>query len=301
MLIRKYEPSDENAAISLWNASLSEDRINKEHFYTRIILEPGFDPNLYLLAEDAGYIIGFIYGAVRGEKAYIVSMGVCPKRRRNGIAKQLISKLESIVKAQGATTLDIGTYTGNYFFPGIDEKNYANAVTLFDSLGYENKGICSSMDMSLREYQTPEKYISRKKELQSLGYTFRSFNWSDSLPMFEFFREYFPHWLEGARANALRGCGGETIQLAIDPSGKVVGFAMRAGDGTPGRFGPFGVAPTQQGTGLGGILFHNLVSDMVERRIFYTWFLWTGGRNLDIYATWGMKKYRNYTIMGKIL
>jgi len=301
MLIRKYEAADETAAIALWNASLNEDRINKENFYTRIIFDPIFDPALYLLAEDAGEITGFIYGAVRGEKAYIVSLGVCPKHRRKGIARQLIAKLEATAKARGATTLDIGTYTGNYFFPGIDEKNYANAISLFTNLGYENKGTCSSMDMSLREYTTPEKYINRKKQLESQGYTFKNFDWSDSLPMFDFFREHFPHWLDGARANALRGCGGETIQLALNPNEKVVGFAMRAGDGTPGRFGPFGVAPTEQGTGLGGILFHNLVTDMVERRIFYTWFLWTGGRNLDIYATWGMKKYRNYTVMGKIL
>jgi len=303
MVIRSYKPSDGCAAIDLWNAALKEDRLNKDNFYTRIICDVNFDPSLYLLAEDAGELIGFIYGAKGAniEKAYIVAMGICPNHRRKGIGAALVSELEALVKSQGAKTLDIGNYAINYFFPGIDEKNYAHGIAFFKSLGYEDKGTCSSMDMSLREYASPEKYVKRKKELEKAGYTFGSFRWEDALPMFEFLRTCFPHWLEAARGNVLRGCGHETIQLAWNPKGEVVGFAMRAGDGTPGRFGPFGVAQTEQGTGLGGILFHNLVSDMVERRIFYTWFLWTGGRNLDIYATWGMKRYRNYTVMGKTL
>ncbi|MCL2405562.1 MAG: GNAT family N-acetyltransferase [Defluviitaleaceae bacterium] len=303
MTIRSYKAQDGCATLRLWNVSLKEDKLNKENFYTRIICDANFDPSLFLLAEEAGEVIGFIYGAkgANAEKAYIVAMGVCPAHRRKGIATELVNKLESTVKALGAKSLDIGNYAVNYFFPGIDEKNYKTAIAFFSSLGYEEKGTCSSMDMSLREYETPAKYVERKQKLESEGYTFGSFTWEDSLPMFEFFREHFPHWLGGARSNVLRGNGHETIQLARNPKGEVVGYAMRAGDGTPGRFGPFGVAESEQGTGLGGILFHNLISDMVERRIFYTWFLWTGGRNLDIYGTWGMKKYRNYTIMGKVL
>ena len=301
MKIRRFTALDGCAAIKLWNVSLKEDRLNDENFYTRIICDMNFDPNLYLLAEEAGEIIGFIYGGTNAEKAYIVAMGVCPKHRRKGVGTALVNGLEAAVKALGAVTLDMGNYAVNYFFPGVDEKNYADSIKFFKSLGYEEKGTCSSMDMNLREYETPAKYVERKKKLEAEGYTFGCFRWEDCLPMFEFFREHFPHWLGGVRSNILRGNGHETIQLARNPRGEVVGYAMRAGDGTPGRFGPFGVAETEQGTGLGGILFHNLISDMVERRIFYTWFLWTGGRNLDIYATWGMEKYRNYTIMGKTL
>ena len=301
MTIRNYTALDEQPAIRLWNASLKEDRLNRQNFYTRIICDVNFDPSLYLLAEENGKIVGFIYGAKGTEKAWIVAMGVCPNHRRKGVGTALVNALETALRVQGIQTLNMGNYGVTYFFPGIDQKNYSCAIEFFKKLGYEENGICASMDLNLREYETPAKYVEKKKLLEDRGYKFGNFKWEDCLPMFEFFRTHFPHWLGGARANILRGCGEETIQLAWDPNGEVVGFAMRAGDGTPGRFGPFGVAESQQGTGLGGILFHNLVSDMVERRIFYTWFLWTGGRNLDIYATWGMKKYRSYTIMGKAL
>jgi hypothetical protein len=72
-------------------------------------------------------------------------------------------------------------------------------------------------------------------------------------------------------------------------------------DGTGERFGPFGVKPSLQGIGLGAVLFHGMMENLVENRIFYTYFLWTGGRNLDIYGTWGMKVYRTYAMIGRVI
>ncbi|MCL2286083.1 MAG: GNAT family N-acetyltransferase [Firmicutes bacterium] len=311
MIIRIYTAQDEQAAIKLWNASLTEDRINKENFYTRIICDVNFDPHLYLLAEENGELIGFAYGTKRRvpdegvglqpENGWLVAMGCSPNHRRKGVGSALVRTLENEFVMRGVKKLDVGAYATNYFFPGVDQKAYAVGVEFFKSLGYADKGICCSMDLNLREYETPARYLHRKAKLEYDGYTFGGFRMENCLPLFDFMNAYFPYWLPNIRENILRGRGEESIQLAWNPKGEVVGFAMRAMDGTPGRFGPFGVANDQQGTGLGGVLFHNLVSDMVERRIFYTWFLWTGGRNLDIYATWGMKVYRSYCMMGKVL
>jgi len=311
MNIRKYTAADEQSAIKLWNASLKEDQINRENFYTRIICDVNFDPNLYLLVEENGGLLGFIYGTKRRipdeaaglqpENAWIVAMGCCPNYRRKGVGTALVKALEQALAERSAKNVDIGAYATNYFFPGVDQKAYADGVEFFKNLGYVDKGICCSMDLNLREYETPAKYLDRKAKLEGEGYTFGAFKMADCLPVFDFMNTHFPYWRPNVRENILRGRGEETIQLAWNPSGEVAGFAMRAMDGTPGRFGPFGIASNQQGTGLGAILFHNLVRDMVEWRIFYTWFLWTGGRNLDIYATWGMKEYRTYCMMGKAL
>ena len=299
MIIRPYSAQDAPQAIQLWNATLTEDKLNQENFYTRIICDAAFDPALYLLAEDAGELVGFIYGTHNGTKGWIIAMGA--RDPRQGIGRALVDTLTTKLKALGITQVDVGNYAGHYFFPGVDRKNYAGAIEFFTALGFEDTGMCASMDMNLRQYRTPEKYLAKQQTLESQGYTFAPYCWEDSLALFAFFQTHFPYWADIARTNILRGDGGETIQLAKDPTGQVVGFAMRAMDGTPGRFGPFGVASTQQGTGLGGILFHRLIRDMVERRIFYTWFLWTGGRNLDIYGAWGMHQYRSYTVFSKTL
>jgi len=309
MKIRNYTAVDEAAVIKLWNATLIEDQIDRDNFYTRIICDVNFDPRLFFLAEVHGEVVGFAYGTKRRvhcpaaglqpDNGWIVAMGVCPTHRRKGHGTKLVQAVEAELQERGAKTIDLGPYATNYIFPGVDKKNYASAIEFFQSLGYTEKSECASMDINLREYQTPAKYLERQAKLEADGYSFGHFKMEDCLPLFDFLEKHFPYWKPNLLENILRGRGEETIQLARDPSGQVVGFAMRAMDGTPGRFGPFGIAPTTQGAGLGAILFHNLVRDMVHRRIFYTWFLWTGGRNLDIYATWGMKIYRTYAMMGR--
>ena len=292
MTIRQITTLDIENIIKLWNETLTEDQINIENFYNRIIYDINFNPCYFLLAEEHNKIIGFVYGTKENEKAWIVAMGVSQKRQ--GIGTKLV---QSIEKTLNTKTIELCAYANNYFFPGIDEDNYKDAVLFFKSLGYETQYPCASMDMSLRGYIYPEKYINRKLELQKNGWEFMPYTKEAYFSTIRFMQTHFPYWLSNIRHNIIKGIGEESIQLAITPNGEVVGFAMRAMDGTPGRFGPFGVAPDKQGTGLGGILFHELVSDMVKRRIFYTWFLWTSGRNLDIYAKWGMKIYRKYKTM----
>jgi len=306
MIIRPLIASDVQNSITLWNLCLTEDSINEKNFYNRIICDINFNPNLYLLAEENGELVGFAYGTKRiaqdevvglqTNMAWIVAMGVAPQHRRKKYGTELVRALEAALNVQ---KIELGAYATNYFFPGVDEKHYAGGIDFFKSLGYAASHTSVSMDLNLRDYQTPQKYLDKKAKLEESGYIFRSLLLNDTLPALEFLRKEFPAWLPAVRENILRGRGEETIQLAISPQGKVVGFAMRAMDGTDGRFGPFGVCQSQQGTGLGGVLFHNLISDMIKRRIFYTWFLWTSGRNLDIYATWGMKIYRTYMMMEK--
>jgi len=311
MTIRAYTATDEQNVVKLWNVTLKADIINRENFYNRIIFDANFDPSLFLLAEENGKLQGFVYGTKRRvpdetlglepDNAWIVAMGVSPQHRRGGIGSALVKALEQTLKQGGVSVVTLGAYSANYIFPGVDNAAYGDGVEFFKSLGYEEKSTCASMNLCLQNYEIPAKYMERQRQLESVGYVFTPFKKELYLPMADFFRTHFPSWLQIVRKNVLEGRGEESIQLAIAPDKQVVGFAMRAMDGTPGRFGPFGVDPSMQGTGVGGIIFHNMMADMIARRIFFTWFLWTSGRNLDIYAAWGMKAFRNYAVMGRQL
>ena len=299
MTIRSYTTTDAPTVINLWNTCLPADMINEENFYKRVICDINFDPNLFLLAEKDGELLGFAYGARRNEQSWVTAMGVCPMQRRKGVGKALLSTIETTLLNYGAKSITLGVHPTNYFFPGVDKNAYAEAVDFFKAHDYNETSTCVSMDLSLRGYQTPQKYLDKRAALIKEGYAFKPFRLQDSLPVFALVQEHFPHWMDNVRDSILAGRAEKTLILAYNPKGEVVGFVLRAMDGTEERFGPFAVHPSTQGTGVGGVLFHEMMSSMVAGRIFYTYFLWTGGRNIDIYKTWGMKVYRTYSMMNK--
>lgn len=321
MIIREYGPGDEARAISLWNECLPMDQIDRRNFYNRIIYDVNFNPSYYLLAFDnraqasppmpgqAAAPSGFIYFTRRTipdeitglepEKGWIVAMGVRPDCRGRGVGRALAGKAESLLAEAGVRLIDIGTYASNYFCPGVDKNAYAGGIDFFKKLGYVNRGECCSMDIGLHDYVYPEKYKEKRRQSEERGYVIKPYEAAYAVPLFKFMRESFPHWLPNARACALSGKAAERMIVATDKTGAVVGFVMRAMDGADERFGPFGVKPELQGIGLGSLLFHEMMLSMNRQRIFYAYFLWTGGRNLDIYSSWGMKIYRTYCLMGK--
>ena len=312
MIIRGYNAADEPTVIALWNVCMPLDMIDGDNFCRKIICDENFNPDLFLIAEEANVgLLGFIYGTkcnradelsgLQPEQAWIVAMGVHPEQRCKGIGTALLVALEAALVRQSATTIEVGPYTPNYFFPGIDQEAYRDAVAFFKIHGYSESSSCVAMNLSLHGYQTPEKVAGKRAKLEKEGYVFRPFRLRDSLPAFGFLRENFPYWLQNVRSSILACRAEKTIILACNPNGEIVGFVMRGMDGTEERFGPFGVHSSLQGTGVGGILFHALLSDMVVRRIFYTYFLWGEGRNSGIYSSWGMKTFRTYSMMGKAL
>jgi GNAT superfamily N-acetyltransferase len=311
MKIRTYTPRDEAGAIALWNASLPPDALDRGNFYRRVLLDVNFNPALYLLAEEAGQLLGFAYGTTRRApdeaaglqpgQGWVVALGVAPGSRGQGVGRALLAALEAALAAAGVKTVDVGPYATNYFCPGVDTEAYGDGVRFLKAKGYGEKGACASMDMALRGYAPPARSLEKKRALQGEGYAVGFFQYQDALPLLAFLREHFPWWLPDVRGSLLAGRAESTLLLARDAAGAVAGFALRAMDGCEGRFGPFGVRPALQGIGLGGVLFHEMMADMAAKRIFYTWLVWTGGRNLDIYRAWGMKVYRSYVMFGKEL
>jgi predicted N-acetyltransferase YhbS len=119
--------------------------------------------------------------------------------------------------------------------------------------------------------------------------------------LIDFFKKEFPYWLPVCRDVILSGKGKETVLIALDNNDNTIGYVMRAMDGSNERFGPFAVSTDMQGKSIGSILFNELMDDMCKRRIYYTYFMWTSGRNIDYYGNWGMKVYRTYQMMKKSL
>jgi GNAT superfamily N-acetyltransferase len=281
-----------------------------DSFYRRVLYDVNFDPSLYLLAVEDDKILGFVYGTKRkvydeikgleSEQGWIVAMGVHPSRRGQGVGSALLEAIEKQLKERGAARLDVGPYGSAYICPGVDRECYSKGVKFFTNRGYTDSGESCSMRVDLWGFKVPPQYAVKKKNLEDRGFIFKPFAREDALTLFSFMEKHFPYWLPLVRSSILQGRAEKTLITAFEKN-EAAGFVLRSMDGTDERFGPFGVRPDLQGIGLGSVLFHEMMENMIRNRIFHTYFMWTSGRNLEIYGSWGMKIFRRYAMFHKII
>ena len=83
------------------------------------------NPNLFLIAEDKGKIVGSVLGQGDGRIGFVWSLAVLPNEQGKGIGKKLMIEIESRLKKMGCV--------GICLFTGKEKKA---AVNLYKTLGY---------------------------------------------------------------------------------------------------------------------------------------------------------------------
>ena len=68
-----------------------------------------FEKGKFLLAEDAGTIVGCVYIEIRGERGYFGLLAVDPQRQRDGLGSRLIELAENDCRAAGCRVMDLTT------------------------------------------------------------------------------------------------------------------------------------------------------------------------------------------------
>ena len=297
---QKYE----DAVVSLWNQTLVHDQISIEKFRKQILFDENFQSELCLLALEDGEPAGFILGVKRKipylerglapERGWISVMFVAEKYQRRGIGTALVNMVEKRLKCAGAKNVTLAAYSPNYFFPGVDVKGYANAVTFFEKLDYKDVEVSFSMEKDLHNFYITPEWEAIKCVAEQAGFEFRSFEWKDSLELLEFLKQSFGGgWKRNALLAMQAGTAEDVITIALY-QGKIVGFAMRQIDGNPMRFGPIGVSETVRNAGIGGILFEIKQQEMCSKGIYHLFFLSTDIPGRRFYERHGVKVFREY-------
>lgn len=102
--------------------------------YELVVIRQLFDlfPTLAWVAEDAGKVVGFVFGAVAlgGEEGWILNFAVLPHYRRQGIGRRLLeTELEALVA------------TGVRRVLTTSEDDNAQAQRLLRTLGFAYTGV----------------------------------------------------------------------------------------------------------------------------------------------------------------
>lgn len=313
--IRTYRGGDESRIVSVWNDALLQDPIDMRMFARRVLCDANFSPQGLIIAEEDGEIIGFalaierkipLWGAdLEPDQGWITAFAVHPARRRRGVGRALFEAAEAFLKQRGKKDVLISPYAPNYFWPGIDANAYPDGFSFLKDQGYVTLYTPISMDKNLVSYVYPADAQKTRADRLAEGYVIAPLTWSYLSELIAFANDKFnPDWGRAIREAVAHGMPLDQCFVAINPGGKLVGFALYGGyDGTMERFGPFGVDEEERGKGLGKVLLHETLRAMKSRGLHGAWFLWTGEKTAagQLYLKAGFSISRTFHVMKKHL
>lgn len=94
-------PQDLPAVLEIWqNAGPGVD-LGRSDSEAQLRNKLKRDPELFLVAEESGTIVGAVLGGYDGRRGIIYHLAVIPEARRNGIGNKLMDELECRLRALG--------------------------------------------------------------------------------------------------------------------------------------------------------------------------------------------------------
>ena len=130
MEIRVFRQDDFEEVITLWErCDLLRPWNDPEMDIERKL---NHDPDLFLVAEVGGEVVGSVMGGYDGHRGSAYYLGVHPDYRGRGIANALISRLEQQLIARGCPKIQLMVREDN-----------DTVIEMYEKLGYEIQSITS--------------------------------------------------------------------------------------------------------------------------------------------------------------
>lgn len=306
--------ADFETALGLWNETRRSDPITARVFRRKVLLDVNFDPAGYLLALSPQRAEGFIYvlrrlqpldndGDFAPGRAWVNGFGI-REDAPSGTGEALIRAGEAFAAACGAQELNVSFYTPHYFTQGFDADREQRCIGLFEKEGYVRGRESYARDLDLLAWQPPEGIREAKERAEAAGFRFCILSDAWFLPFWDFMNRFQPAGWRVRIRQLLRDTDDfGRVHLAVR-NGEVVGFNVFGDpDGSPERFGPFGVRADCRGHGIGQILLAECLYEMKRRGLHSAWMQSTGkgGAADHVYEKAGFRITRRHVQMEKTL
>ena len=124
LILREVTPADEEAVIALWDrCELSRPWNDPRKDIQR---KRAVQPDLFLVAEIEGEIVGTVMAGYEGHRGWLNYVGVDPAYQRRGIGRALLHEAESRLRALGCPKINLQVRMDN-----------PEAVAFYQTLGYD--------------------------------------------------------------------------------------------------------------------------------------------------------------------
>lgn len=112
--LREFEYSrDYEAVLQLWSSSGQGVHVGPSDAPDEIRKMLGRDPDLFLVAEDGGHLIGTVIGGFDGRRGFVYHLAVAQAHRRRGIGSQLMAEVETRLRKKGCLKCYLIVREGN--------------------------------------------------------------------------------------------------------------------------------------------------------------------------------------------
>lgn len=312
--IRPYEDGDLEAVVRAWEQALPLDALTREDFVRRVLLDENLEPGglLVAVADGPQRVAGFVLCLVlrhpienvglMEHRGFITAFGVAPEFQGRGAGAALLAAAEDFLRARGRSEVTIAPYAPNYFVPGVDKAAYAAGLEWLRRHGFEEYSEGIAMDALIGRFDLDEQLRAKEALLAAEGVTIAPLRLEQTAAFLQFMASTMPgDWVEDARRllgrMASGGAPANSIHVATD-RGKIVGYCKFDGE----HFGPFGVADSHQGRGMGTVLLARTLRQMRLEGHHSAFVLWTGERAAKgVYGRLGFTISRRFAILRKKL
>ena len=310
--IKFLEPSDLHEIVRVWNEVLIHDTLDENKFRRLIFEDPDYEKEGNLVGIQENRIVAYLSAVVREEIKGKDGKGL-PEHKYKGYIKcsfslesyqdteqQLLHQVLKYIKNKKKKRVMVGEYTGEYFFPGIDER-YVNELNFYRDQGFQEIDTNEDLVLDLKDYEPTEYQIGKLKHIGSLGIKIIPYDpkYLDSLRFLVKDLNY-PHWFPKGWDINYGKKGNPIIAILND---QVLGWAefypsYYVPDSNMGSFGPIAVLKKFRKKGIGSCLLMEALLQMKKRKVPK---VYAGWAETPFYLKNGWKIARKYIVFEKQL